>query len=742
MYLLGGTLALAALTAAQSSIFASSPASSSVPSSSSSEPCAEARRMYDASPAGIVEAKTAYECLTSVPVAVEEDKRLIDQLKAVWAMHSETGYLKNTPDSWELGPVDLLGELDKIKQNLSSYDSDYDVHLAIQDLTLRTGNFHFNYVPDILQIFFFQRTVQLATVSEDGQSVPKTYVVQDLEDDSTSKISAITKIDGQDVQEYLEKLAFREQYIDSDAGYNSLMYRGPGDSGGSFASPRDFGVYSGPSTTLTFANGTSRSYDNYAEAYKPLEGVTSGKSLYQRLCTGQYTSDTAALEELMATKGPHRWARRSIPSSGYPEPVVAQGDGAVAGYFMTDSDLGDIAVLKIISFDADGKNATEFQSVVRGFLQKCEDSGMDKLIVDLRENGGGATDLLLDTFMQLFPDYVPFSAQRYRATEPFKLIGDTVNEIYSSEDAQDTIRTQTGYDLEELIDVRFWSYWDFVDVNGDTFESWDQYYGPHKYNEDEFTTTMRYNMSNRNRESVLSGNYRFVTTSGEPVIAAENILMLTDGMCGSSCASFHEEMKNIAGVKAVTVGGRAQDGPMQTVAGTKGGEVIGLNFLVSPLMGPLSSLMNISDALDIGDLDHPSVQQLVDPQDLLTRAGNGDSRIQIQDQIRKGDESGAPLQYIYEAADCRLFYTSETLFDSEKMWAAAWGAYKDDSKCVKGSTNQASSISGGYKPFGPGDLNGKMQQGDSSKKESDATNLQNPGLIFTFAAAAALAVLI
>lgn len=43
--------------------------------------------------------------------------------------------------------------------------------------------------------------------------------------------------------------------------------------------------------------------------------------------------------------------------------------------------------------------------------------------------------------------------------------------------------------------VRYWAYWNFVDVNGDNFKSWDEFYGPHKYNGDEFTTIMRYNVS-------------------------------------------------------------------------------------------------------------------------------------------------------------------------------------------------------------------------------------------------------
>lgn len=193
--------------------------------------------------------------------------------------------------------------------------------------------------------------------------------------------------------------------------------------------------------------------------------------------------------------------------------------------------------------------------------------------------------------------------------------------------------------------------------------------------------------------------------SGEPAFDAKNIVMLTDGLCGSSCASFHEELKNVAGVKAVVVGGRAQEGAMQTVGGSKGGEVI-----------PMSAISQISAAIlkmtkvaNLTDVDTAAIEEVASADELLTRAGDQNSRIQLQDQIRKGDSSGSPLQYIYEAADCRLWYTAKTLFEPQAAWAAAWTAFTDNSKCIKGSTNQSTSISGGYKPYGAGEVKGDME---------------------------------
>lgn len=302
--------------------------------------------------------------------------------------------------------------------------------------------------------------------------------------------------------------------------------------------------------------------------------------------------------------------------------------------------------------------------------------------------------------------------------------------------------------------LRFWSYWNFVDANGKTFSSWDSFYGPHKFNDDEFSSIVRYNvswsppwalhdsvililpqLSNSNPYSIRSPDFTFTKSSGKKApFATDDIIMFTDGLCGSSCASFHEELKNIAGIKAVTVGGRAKPGPMQTIGGTKGGEVIPL----SSVSDDIPELLNITSEVGIAGLDDPSIYRLLDTEQVFLRAGDAYSRVQVQDQIRKGDSSETPLQYIYEAADCRIWYTAKTLLDPKQAWAAAWNAHTDRTKCVENSTNHSSSLSGGYKAYGAGPLDGKKKEGDKdndSDEESGAATIWRPSLVFVSGAA-------
>jgi len=55
------------------------------------------------------------------------------------------------------------------------------------------------------------------------------------------------------------------------------------------------------------------------------------------------------------------------------------------------------------------------------------------------------------------------------------------------------------------------------------------------------------------------------TNVTRPPYAAEDIILLTDSLCASTCALFVEMMNHQAGVKTVVAGGRPSYGPMQAV---------------------------------------------------------------------------------------------------------------------------------------------------------------------------------
>jgi len=217
--------------------------------------------------------------------------------------------------------------------------------------------------------------------------------------------------------------------------------------------------------------------------------------------------------------------------------------------------------------------------------------------------------------------------------------------------------------------------------------------------------------------------------------------MFTDALCGSSCASFHEELKNTAGVKAVTVGGRPENKPIQTITGSKGGEVIPV--ITFPQYA--GAMLNISGPVGLSSVKNndATLSAIANTPQIAVRIGDASSRVQSQDQIRKGDKTATPLQFVYEASDCRIFYTAESYSDPDLAWKQAWDAHSDDSKCVSGSTKHKSSISGGFKPFGGGELRAEDQPdapGSGSGKEDAAASVRVSGVVVALAVALAAAV--
>jgi len=81
-----------------------------------------------------------------------------------------------------------------------------------------------------------------------------------------------------------------------------------------------------------------------------------------------------------------------------------------------------------------------------------------------------------------------------------------------------------------------------------------------------------------------------------------------------------------------------------------------------------------------------------------------DASVNIRNNIRIGDTSLTPLQFVYEAADCRMWYTVEMLYSQTFLWergADAAFEYRTENGswsspfCVAGSTGHPTSLSGG-----------------------------------------------
>jgi hypothetical protein len=267
-----------------------------------------------------------------------------------------------------------------------------------------------------------------------------------------------------------------------------------------------------------------------------------------------------------------------------------------------------------------------------------------------------------------------------RATDAAYAIGNAVTAYFEATDPESD-------DFDTLITDEWVSTPRLNAETGRTFTDWDEFFGPHTFNGDNFTTVQRYNLSNTAFDTAAvdidDGNFTVFGYGSNPAstqlppYAAEDIIMLSDGVCSSACALFMEMMRHEGGVKAVAAGGRPNNGPMQAPSGNRGAEFQSTDELDANIdfAQRIYQSANFTDA-EIFDV-LPNRTQALDV--YVTFAS-----INLRDQVRK-DET-IPLQFEYQAADCRIWYTPKTIYNYTALWQyAADAIWSSKSLCVPGS---------------------------------------------------------
>lgn len=681
-------------------------------------PCAQVAALVAAQPKDgtdpTVPAQLAMECLVSVPFHQGPALKLIESTRIYLQWQSTTAWLKDPPKEYAekvRGPFDLWGQWENIRNKVraGSYKNEYEFGLDVYELFHAPHDSHLLYVPDSFgSAFLFGRPMSLVSVSSDGQEMPKPYVQQDIVDESLGDISwtpsPISKINGQDAIAYLEDWAEHGRYHDRDALYNELFYGLPALSLapgtfpiGNFAGDgRSRWHYPGPTTDFLFENGTTRSYENMATVQLPhFNNVTDGESLYQVWYTGNPPLPQP-WPPIPTPTNQSASAETPLPAPGYPPPVVRQVDNLIRGYYL-DKETSDVAVLAIPDFVSYGGHQS-FQDTAVEFLRRAKQDGKKKLIIDLQHNSGGTILLAYDMYKLLFPTLIDHAAaDRARAFEDLYIAGTEWSRFSKA-----FTRTNLSYEEDpalygQLQIVSNWlNYESNLDVNSKPFPSWDAFFGPVQAKGDNFTNLFRWNlgdvMTRFNGYVDIHGYGPLASYNTTPFDAAD-IVVVTDGICASTCAVFAELMRQRAGVQFVALGGRPRPGLTQHIGGTRGTQGVslpGVRSIANDTITFTNSSLAESQELNKTVLGQYWEQTFFDRAALFSAGG-----INFRDAIRDGDETQTPLQFVYETADCRILYTKPMMVDMTALWKrvaeTAWGG---KNHCVAGSLGAGNSHAG------------------------------------------------
>ncbi|EUC36269.1 hypothetical protein COCCADRAFT_34277 [Bipolaris zeicola 26-R-13] len=635
-----------------------------------------------------VPAQLAWDCLNDIPFNASSAKRLIEGIRPYIDWQSTLDVLKNPPAEYVekiQPPVDIIGGLDQIDADIDAgnFKNEYDFGWTLYKLIQSAHDGHFAYVPDSVgSLFTWGRPIPLVSVSEDGDQLPAVFAFPDVLGMQFKNISytpsPVVEIDGRDATEFLEEFSQHGQLQDRDALYNNLFYElaqvslsAMGSGTGTFTGGgRGRWVYPGATTTLTFANGSSYTMENYARPLIPLRNIVTGQDLADKWLTFGST-DSPPKENLGADTAVVQAAGNNAP--GYPTPIAAGPMRLINGFYINAPGYEDVAVLQVPNFVGSNSAEIPFQQLTQNFIPKALADGKTKLVIDLQANGGGTVLQGYDMFKQLFPNIEPLSNNRLRAHEAVDLIGKATSTFAS--------KFPREYGNNRTITSAQSSYFDYhtdVKVDGTPFSSWDEKMGPHEVNGALYTTESRWNLSDvftpySSGGIYVSGYGPLANVTGPPKFAPENIVLLTDGYCASTCTIFSELMTQQAGVTTIAMGGRSNKNPMQAIGGTKGVN----NYQFGFIQQTAQYAITFDPSLNSSILREDYYRDLV----YSRSAGSG---VNSRDGLRVNDTSGVALQFIYEEADCRLYYTPEMTVDITAVWRAAADAKWGDKQCVAG----------------------------------------------------------
>ncbi|KAJ4351873.1 uncharacterized protein N0V89_007217 [Didymosphaeria variabile] len=661
-------------------------------------------------------ASDVFDCLSNVPFIPDVASRFISYYNQTLQFQSTLAFLKDPPQGYQQPPVDVVAELGLLQDNIS--EGKYTTQYAFEaDLQLLINRFHDSHVylsAGLLAPFTFISPFSLVSASRDGKVTPSVYFRDEVVNSQLQggEPSPITKINDIDVVEYLTSFAEinSEGYLEPHADWNAL-FESPALDIQSYQSVLHSALfYPGDAINYTQANGTTTySYwlASYSEAGHTGPLTTAG-DFYNYFVLGilpeswdasnpqwwpdwkgetddsddSGTDAAPSLVERLCTSGNPKnvnWCGES--QGGFPnDPDYVQKDlgrltgGVVSGYFLDDT----TGVLSIPSFLQTGNDTLNFFRVIDDFLGDAQDKGISRVIIDLQQNYGGLNLLAVSVFKRFFYEQEPWTGSRIRTSEMANTLGESYSSWWDS--------LETGHDGALDPNYQYFSSSEWVIDNrinpatGANYSSWDEYRGPVSYQGDTFSNLQLYNLSDQVFD--IAGfqgwiPFGYSDTPPDPPPPSwspDSIVLLTDGLCTSACATFVELMAHQAGVKTLVVGGRPATGPMQAASGSRGARLYS------------------SEALDY---DFSNVNDTVEDFDAFARLpqrGNNDLFINfagfnIRDQIRKGDEDNIPVQFKYDAADCRLYYSLQNIYNLTQLWTdVATAAWDDPSLCVEDST--------------------------------------------------------
>lgn len=610
-----------------------------------------------------------------------------------------------------------MGGFEWIRERVikGAYYTQFDFDQDLNSLVSKANDGHLQIGLCSQEIFRFQHNEPLVSFSDDGIEIPHLYTYRHAllkYRGRTGAISPVVEINGIEANYYLQsRTAARTGYQDPDARYNAMFPSAAPHSWSVGSWTTRSGLWPGTAGhTLTFKNGTR--LEIHTTASWPMTNgamnFSSGEEIFNAACVPNSDSKYVfgSYPGMFLASPGYDLAPGGMDA--YPKPTMSDPSGLVRGFYFDDTFLGDVCVLRVSGFHSGERGSQTFSNVIRQFLKQAAADGKTKLLLDFSGNEGGDVVPGFNLFKNLFPGQPIHSATRFRSTELVNVLG----RIFSMASSNgDDVEVKTILDPPVV----------FNQVVGpeqekNAFTSWENLFGPDELIKDDKMSNA-YAVVNLDAASTdrdpISGYGAIPLEPSEPLFKPDNMLVVTDGRCASTCAIV-VGLLQAQGVRTVAFGGRPRRRPMQAVGGVKGGQRWSLRTISRHIQTARKLVERERDRAVAADsesrrtkvewlgrrldaLAPPSLAPVARAQDedplewefALRFDTYGQSAVNFRNAYSPGNET-IPLQFIYEAADCRLFFTLQNIFEPASRWVAAARAMFDNDetspRCVHSST--------------------------------------------------------
>ncbi|KKF94844.1 Peptidase family S41 [Ceratocystis platani] len=411
----------------------------------------------------------------------------------------------------------------------------------------------------------------------------------------------------------------------------------------------------------------------------------------------------------------------AIDVLAYPTPIVGDSKlNVTGGYFLDDQGYDDVAVLSVSSFTTTATDAITYlnslQATLGSFFDTARKSNKKRLVIDLLANGGGYVLAGQELYAHLFPNTAATPIVNMGLSDSMELLGKSIGNVDLSDEAAKGMSQAQLQAAQAIVSSTIAQNLRPTDGNlqtpeGDKIADINQLLTPVMLGGEKFTAYFTAPQDKPNNVFNITGTGNKANPDATAPFSPENIVLLTDGTCGSTCTLFASLMVQ-HGVKTVVVGGKPENGKQQVIGGVEGAQIFTFNELSSLASAvltltdgktdtaapastsgtaPIAQVLSEASSASIIQRDEAAanaklqtlaegyaLQRALDP----TTAGSVNGKNSFNQ-----NDLNTPLQFLDDPADCRLFFTLDSIRDPTSMWKRAVdGAWNNPTGvCVEGS---------------------------------------------------------